>query len=52
MPGSGPGFTSEHWTYKRRGLTIAVLTDLEPRSGAANPAETIFKSLARVALST
>jgi D-alanyl-D-alanine carboxypeptidase len=46
------GFTSEHWTYKRRGLTIAVLTDLEPRPGAANPAETIFKSLARVALST
>jgi D-alanyl-D-alanine carboxypeptidase len=45
------GFTSEHWTLKRRGLTIAVLTDLQPRPGAANPAEAIFKSLAQVALS-
>ena len=45
------GFTSEHWTYKRRGLTIAVLTDLEPRPGGTNPAEAIFKSLAQVALS-
>jgi D-alanyl-D-alanine carboxypeptidase len=45
------GFTSEQWTYKRRGLTIAVLTDLEPKPGATNPAETIFKSLAQVALS-
>jgi len=45
------GFTSEHWTFKRRGLTIAVLTDLEPKPGATNPAEAIFRSLAQVALS-
>jgi D-alanyl-D-alanine carboxypeptidase len=45
------GFTSEHWTFKRRGLTIAILTDLEPRPGSTNPAETIFESLAQVALS-
>jgi hypothetical protein len=27
------------------------LTDLEPRPGSTNPAETIFESLAQVALS-
>jgi hypothetical protein len=43
------GFTSEHWTYERRGLTIAVLTNLE-MPGGVNPAEQIFKALARVAL--
>jgi D-alanyl-D-alanine carboxypeptidase len=43
------GFTSQHWTYKRRGLTIAVLTNLET-PGGPNPAEQIFRALARVAL--
>jgi D-alanyl-D-alanine carboxypeptidase len=43
------GFTSEHWTYKPRGLTIAVLTNLET-PGGVNPAEQIFKALAQVAL--
>jgi D-alanyl-D-alanine carboxypeptidase len=43
------GFTSEQWTYKRRGLTIAVLTNLEV-PGGVNPAEEIFKALAGVAL--
>jgi D-alanyl-D-alanine carboxypeptidase len=43
------GFTSQHWTYERRGLTIAVLTNLEI-PGGVNPAEQIFKALAQVAL--
>lgn len=44
------GFTSQQWTYKRRGLTIAVLTNLE-MPGGVNPAEQIFKALAGIALS-
>jgi D-alanyl-D-alanine carboxypeptidase len=44
------GFTSQHWTFRRRGLTIAVLTNLET-PGGVNPAEEIFKALAQVALS-
>jgi D-alanyl-D-alanine carboxypeptidase len=44
------GFTSEHWTYRRRGLTIAVVTNLEV-PGGVNPSEQIFKALARAALS-
>jgi D-alanyl-D-alanine carboxypeptidase len=43
------GFTSQQWTYKRRGLTIGVLTNLE-MPGGTNPAEQIFKALAGVAL--
>jgi D-alanyl-D-alanine carboxypeptidase len=46
------GFTSEEWTYRQRGLTIAVLTNLQGRPGSANPAEMIFKSLAHVALAS
>jgi D-alanyl-D-alanine carboxypeptidase len=45
------GFTSEQWTYRRRGLTIAVLTNLEPAPGDENPAEGVFKALAKAALS-
>jgi D-alanyl-D-alanine carboxypeptidase len=48
--GTWAGFTSQHWTYKRRGLTIAVLANLET-PGGTNPAEEIFKALAHVALS-
>jgi hypothetical protein len=43
------GFSSQHWTYRKRGLTIAVLTNLE-NPGGTNPAEEIFKALAQVAL--
>ena len=42
------GFTSQQWTLKRRGLTIAVMTNLE--TPETNPAEQIFKALARAAL--
>jgi D-alanyl-D-alanine carboxypeptidase len=44
------GFTSQEWTFRQRGLTIAVLANLQGRPGSANPAETIFRSLAHVAL--
>jgi D-alanyl-D-alanine carboxypeptidase len=47
--GTWAGFTSQHWTYKRRGLTIAVMANLE-NPGGPNPAEEIFKALASVAL--
>ena len=44
------GFTSEDWTYRKRGLTIAVMSNLET-PGGTNPAEEILKALAHVALS-
>ena len=44
------GFTSQEWTLKRRDLTIAVMTNLETPS-SPNPAEQIFKALARAVLS-
>jgi hypothetical protein len=43
------GFSSQHWTYRRRGLTIAVLTNLET-PGGVNPAQEVFKALGQVAL--
>jgi D-alanyl-D-alanine carboxypeptidase len=48
--GTWAGFTSQHWTLRRRGLTIAVLANLET-PGGDQPAAQIFKALARVALS-